>query len=162
MPHPLGFFASLTLALVLATSLGAVERQAVAPRWVTAWATSQQGLDQDGVTDATVRLIARVTAGGDSVRIRIDNGYGVDALRLGSASVGHRMRAASLVPGTHRALRFDGQESVTIPPGHSVQSDPVALPVLARQDLAVSLYLPDTDVRPSLHRGALVTSYASA
>jgi hypothetical protein len=34
--------------------------------------------------------------------------------------------------------------------------------VLARQDLAVSLYLPDTDVRPSLHRGALVTSYASA
>jgi len=162
MPHPLRFFTTLTAALLLATNLAAVERQAAAPRWVTAWATSQQSLDQDGVTNATVRLVARVTAGGDSVRIRIDNGYGVDALRIGSASVGHRMRAASLVPGTHRALRFDGQESVTIPPGRSVQSDPVELPVLARQDLAVSLYLPDTDVRPSLHRGALVTSYASA
>ena len=162
MPHPLRFFTTLTAALLLATSLAAVERQAAAPRWVTAWATSQQSLDQDGVTNATVRLVARVTAGGDSVRIRIDNGYGVAALRLGSASVGHRMRAASLVPGTHRALRFDGQESVTIPPGRSVQSDPVELPVLGRQDLAVSLYLPDTDVRPSLHRGALVTSYASA
>jgi hypothetical protein len=91
MPHPLRFFTTLTAALLLATNLAAVERQAAAPRWVTAWATSQQSLDQDGVTNATVRLVARVTAGGDSVRIRIDNGYGVDALRIGSASVGHRM-----------------------------------------------------------------------
>ena len=114
------------------------------------------------MTNATVRLIVRVTAGGDSVRIRLDNGYGVEPLRIGSAGIGHRMRGAALVPGTHHPLRFDGDRGVTIPPGGSVQSDPVQLAVLARQDLAVSLHLPDTDVSPSLHRGALVTSYASA
>jgi lysophospholipase L1-like esterase len=162
MPHPFKYFATITLALLLATSLAAVARQTSSPRWVTAWATSQQGLVQDGVTDATVRLIARVTAGGDSVRLRIDNGYGVEALHIGSGSIGHRMRGASLVPGTHRGLRFDGEQSVTIPPGGSVQSDPVALGVLARQDLAVSLHLPGASVRPSVHRGALTTSYASA
>ena len=161
MPHQSRFLAALSLSLLGVTGLAAVERQTSSPQWVTAWATSQQGLDEAGVTDATVRLIARVTAGGDSVRIRIDNGYGVGPLRIGSASVGHRMRGAALAPGTHRPLRFDGAASVTIAPGASIQSDPVALRVLARQDLAVSLYLPDTDVRPSLHRGALVTSYAS-
>ncbi len=161
MPHSVGLFVSATLALLLATSLAAVERQ-TSSRWVTAWATSQQGLDQDGVTNATVRLIARVTAAGDSLRIRLDNGYGVEPLRIGSASIAHRMRGAALVPGTHHPLRFDGDRGVTIPPGGSVQSDPVQLAVLARQDLAVSLYLPDTAVSPSLHRGALVTSYASA
>ena len=51
---------------------------------------------------------------------------------------------------------------MTIPPGGSVQSDPVQLAVLARQDLAVSLHLPEREVSPSLHRGALVTSYTTA
>ena len=166
MRHAIRFVASTALALLLAVSLTALERQAPLPRWVTAWATAQQGLglgpDQGGVTNATVRLVARVTAGGESVRIRLDNGYGVEPLRIGSASVGHRMRGAALVPGTLTPLRFDGDRSVTIPPGGSVHSDPVQLTVLARQDLAVSLHLPDADVVPSLHRGALVTSYASA
>jgi lysophospholipase L1-like esterase len=129
---------------------------------VSAWGTSQQGLGQNAVTDATVRLIARVTAGGDAVRIRLDNGYGTEPLRIASASVGHRMRGPGLVPGTNRPVRFDGNRSVTIPPGGSVQSDPVPLAVLARQDLAISLHLPGTNVRPSMHRGALVTSYRSA
>ena len=114
------------------------------------------------MTNTTVRLIAQVTVGGESVRIRLDNGYGVEPLRIGAASIGHRRRGAALVTGTHHALRFDGEGGVTIPPGGSVQSDPVQLTVLARQDLAVSLHVPETDVSPSLHRGALVTSYASA
>ena len=162
MPQVVKLGIAATLALSLATSLAAVGRQTSSPRWITAWATSQQGLGEDVVTNATVRLIARVTEGGESVRIRLDNGYGVGPLRIRSASVGHRMRGAALAPGTHRPLSFDGQAAVTIAPGGSVQSDPVDLAVLARQDLAVSLHLPDAGIRPSMHRGALVTSYASA
>ena len=94
MPQSVRLLVSATLAFLLIASLTAVERQRSSPRWMTAWATSQQGLDEDGVTNATVRLIARVTAGGDSVRIRLDNGYGVESLRIGSASIGHRMRGA--------------------------------------------------------------------
>jgi lysophospholipase L1-like esterase len=162
MTHSIRSLVFATLAILMAASLTAVERQTSSPRWITAWATSQQGLGQGGVTNATVRLIARVTVGGDSVRIRLDNGYGVEPLRIGSAAVAHRMRGAALVPGTHRPLRFDGSRGVTIPPGGSVQSDPVQLAVLARQDLAVSLHVPDPDVSPSVHRGAFVTSYVSA
>ena len=154
-------FVAAALALVVATGLAVVARQPSSPRWVTAWATSQHGLGQDGVTNATVRLIARVTAGGDSIRIRLDNTYGSDPLRIGAVSVGHRMRGAALVPGTSRPARFGGDRSVTIPPGGTVQSDPVSLAVLARQDLAVSVHLPASNVVPSLHRGALTTSYRS-
>ena len=150
------------LAVVLATGFAAIERQTPTPRWITAWATSQHGLGPDGVTDATVRLNARVTAGGESVRIRLDNTYGTEPIRIGSASIGHRMRGAALVPGTNHPVRFGGDRSVTIARGASVQSDPVQLAVLARQDLAISLHLAGANVRPSLHCGALVTSYASA
>ena len=154
-------FNTIVGVIVLALS-PLVRAQTDGSRWVTTWATSQQGLGQSRVTDATVRLVARVTAGGESIRIRLDNGYGTEPLHIGAASVAHRMRDADLIPGTTRALRFEGNDSVTILPGASVQSDPVPLAVLARQDLAVSLYLPGVDVRPSVHRGALVTSYVSA
>jgi len=46
-----------------------------------------------------------------------------------------------------------------LPPGGTVWSDPVALPVLAQQDLAVNLYLPGSNVRPSQHTNAYATSY---
>ena len=151
-----------TLALLLATGLAAIERQTPTPRWITAWATSQQRLGQDGVTDATVRLIARVTAGGESVRVRLDNTFGTERLQIGSAYIGQRQRGPALLSGSNRRIRFSGATSVTIPAGGSVRSDPVQMTVLPRQDLAVSLHVPGVSVRPSSHRGALVTSYASA
>ena len=150
------------LAILLATGLAAVERQTPAPRWVTAWATSQQGLGQDGVTDATVRLIARVTAGGESVRVRLDNTFGTEPLRIGSAYIGQRQRGPAVLSGSNMQVRFGGATSVTIPAGGSVNSDPVLMTVLPRQDLAVSLHVPGVNVRASQHRGALVTSYVSA
>ena len=51
---------------------------------------------------------------------------------------------------------------MTVPAGGSVTSDPVPLRVLAQQDLAVSLHIPDADVRPSQHGAAQVTSYLTA
>ena len=162
MPHPIRWSVTLALAVLLVSGLAPLERQTTAPRWVTAWATSQQGLGQDGVTDATVRLIARVTAGGESVRIRLDNVYGTEPLHIGSAYVGQRQRGPALLAGSNMQVHFDGATSVTIPAGGTVSSDPIRMTVLPRQDLAVSLHVPGVEVRPSQHRGALVTSYVSA
>jgi lysophospholipase L1-like esterase len=131
-------------------------------RWRTAWATSQQGQGQTALTNTTTRLIARVTIGGEAIRIRLDNTYGVTPLKIGRASVGVRARGAALVPGSNRPLLFGGADSVTIPPGGTVRSDPVSLRVIPRQDLAISLFIPDANVRPSQHGGALVTSYIGA
>lgn len=131
-------------------------------RWLTAWGTSQQTAGTTTFTNTTVRLIARVTIGGDAVRIRVDNTYGKAPLRVGKAYVGLRARGAGLVPGSNRPLLFAGAESATIAPGGSVRSDEVAMKVAARQDLAVSLHIPDADVQPSQHGSALTTSYLGA
>lgn len=153
-------FVVTVLAVLLAVGAAGLAQQPT-PRWVTAWATSQQGLGQGSVTDATVRLIARVTAGGESVRIRLDNTYGTGPLLIASAYIGQRQRGPALLAGSNRQVHFGGATSVTIPAGGSVRSDPVRMTVLPRQDLAVSLYVPGADVRASQHRGALVTSYVS-
>jgi lysophospholipase L1-like esterase len=149
------------LAALLAPGGGAVQAQG-GPRWVTAWSTSQQALGNAAVTNATVRMYARVTAAGDTVRLRFDNTFGTGPLTIGKAYAGLRRRGATLVAGSNRPVLFKGSAKVSVPPGGSVVSDPVPLQVTARQDVAVSVFVPDAGVRPSQHSGALVTSHMSA
>jgi lysophospholipase L1-like esterase len=49
-----------------------------------------------------------------------------------------------------------------VPPGGSVTSDAVRMRVLGQQDLAVSLFIPGENIRPSQHTGAQATSYLTA
>ena len=130
--------------------------------WVTAWGTSQQNLGQTVISNASVRMMARITVPGQSVRIRLDNAYGSEPLAISSAFVGQRMAGAELIPDSNQRLLFGGLTTVTIPAGGSVQSDAVTMQVQAYQDLAISLHTPGTGVQPSQHAGALVTSYLSA
>ncbi len=155
------FLAVMAAVVGFGAASGGSAQETEGTRWVTAWATSQQGLGTTRITNATVRMIARVTAGGESVRVRLDNTFGTDPLVIGAAYVGPVMRGAALTPGSNRTVRFGGSPSVTVAPGGTVESDPVPMRVIARQDLAVSLYIPEADVRPSQHGQANVTSYLS-
>ena len=162
MGHAPRRFVFAVFAVSLTLGLSAVAEQTAGAEWVTAWATSQQTFGDISLTDATVRLMARVTATGESIRVRLDNTFGTRPLIIGAAAVGEPMRGATLTPGSSQAIRFDGATRVTVPAGGSVQSDPVVMPVLAQQDLAISLHLPEEDVRPSQHNGAKVTSFLTA
>lgn len=161
---PWAFLFGLLAAAVCCAILsgGALAQQRSSSRWITAWATSQQALGAATVSGATVRMIARVTASGDSIRIRIDNTFGTTPLRIGDAYVGLRVQGPALAAGSNRHVDFNGQGSVLVPPGGSVTSDPVMLHVVAWQDVAVSLFVPDMNVHPSEHTGAVVTSYLTA
>jgi len=145
--------------LLLVTGSAAQQQRA---RWITAWGTSQQTLGTTGVSNATVRMIARVTIAGEAVRIRFDNAYGASPLSIGKAYVGLRIQGAALATNSNRQVFFNTSAHVTVPAGGSVTSDPVPLRVMAQQDLAVSLHIPDADVRPSQHSAAQVTSYLTA
>lgn len=129
-------------------------------QWITAWGSSQQSLSTTRtITNATVRMIARSTVAGDRVRVKLENFLGVDEVTFEEAWVGLRNTGASLAEGSNRQLTFDGQPSVTIPPGGAVISDPVELRVEVWQDLAISLYVPDGGVQISRHNNARHTSY---
>jgi lysophospholipase L1-like esterase len=134
------------------------------PAWTTAWATSQQVLGQTRLSNATLRLVARVTAPGDAIRLRFDNTFGTAPVTFGKVSAGPRQSAnnpASISPGLLMPALFDGQSSVTIEAGGSATSDPIPLAVDAQEDLAISIYVPGAEVPASQHNGALVTSFVT-
>lgn len=155
--------AAVTSTFTSDTSLMARAQAAEGSKaWVTSWGTSQQVLGDARITNATVRTIARVTIPGTAVRIRLDNTFGTEPLGIGRALIGHRIQGAAIAAGSNRPLTFNGAPEVTIPAGGSTWSDAAPLTVLAQQDLAVSLYIPGANVRPSQHTNAAVTSYRSA
>jgi lysophospholipase L1-like esterase len=91
----------------------------------------------------TLRQIAHITLGGSRVRIVVSNTFGTAPLTVGAAQVALRARDAAIVPKSNRALTFDGEAGVAIPPGAILVSDPVDLVVPDFADLAIDLYLPD-------------------
>jgi lysophospholipase L1-like esterase len=164
LPSPGVLAMTIGVAVVVssASSWGAAQGSTGRATWVTAWGTAQQTLGDTQIANATVRLIARVTIPGDNVRIRLDNTFGTTPVTIGRAYVGYRIQGAAIAAGSNHPVTFDGGPMATISVGGSIWSDPVRLPVLAQQDLAVSLYIPGSNVKPSQHTGAVVTSYRSA
>jgi lysophospholipase L1-like esterase len=155
-----GIVTTAALGLLVAAGMSALQQRPVS--WITAWGSSQHGLGTNPVTNVTVRMMARVTISGEALRIRLDNTFGTAPLLIGKAYVGQRIQGAELAEGSNRQVSFNTSATVTVPPGGTVTSDPVSMTVLAQQDLAVSLYVPEANVRPSQHAGAQVTSYVTA
>jgi len=157
MRAKLGLFALSVAALAAVSSSSFAQTN-----WVAAWGASQQSLSETKISNATARMIARVTIPGSAVRIRLDNTFGTQPLVIGRATIAPRVRGAQVAAGLVKPVSFKGQGSITIPAGGSAESDAIALPVVAQQDLAVSLFVTGADIQPSQHNNAQVTSYLSA
>jgi lysophospholipase L1-like esterase len=111
-------------------------------RWLGTWATSPVITEGLAFADETLRMIARVSLGGESVRVRLSNAYGQKKLTVGAATIGLRARDAALVPGSCRTLTFGGAGQIAIAAGALAVSDPVALDLPSLADVAVSIHVP--------------------
>lgn len=109
--------------------------------------------------DQTVRQTARVSIGGPRIRVLLSNQYGMQPLRIGAAHVALAGKAADIVAGSDRMLAFAGNTSVTIPPGASMLSDAIDLPVPALGEVSVSLYFPQPTAPATFHWDARQTAY---
>src|SRR6185437_2063839 len=84
---------------------------AASQNWVTAWGASPVvGSDipgstcpaGTGLTDQTVRNVVFLSAGGDSVRVRLSNTFGTQDMLIGDATVAVQSAGADAVRGTVR------------------------------------------------------------
>lgn len=140
-----------------------------APRWIGTWHASPQPLWQSdfpfstnvpfNLWNQTVRQMVRIGPGGKRFRVVLSNEYGSQPLRIGAARIALSSDGADILAASDRVLRFGGRESVVIPAGAPMLSDPVELeaPVAAR--LSVSLYLPQPATPSTFHWEGLQSTY---
>ncbi len=181
------------LAGIIMTAVFALVPQALsaqgAQKWVVSWAASVQGpypvgnpsaqpdqrfafpSPETGARDQTFRLIVRPGHLGPAGAAAL--------LQCARHQAGHLRRRlcrpAARRPGPdararNRPVTFGGKDSVTVAPGASVWSDPVALPFvrdpaapeLAGRKLAVSFHVVGESGPMTWHAKALTTSYVTA
>ncbi|GIE35221.1 hypothetical protein Ait01nite_082660 [Actinoplanes italicus] len=117
--------------------------------WTATWAAAPTTVPPGPpaeLTAQTVRQVVHTSLGGDRIRIRLTNEFGVTPLRIGEVHVAIRAGSGASTdarPGTDRRVTFGGRDSVTVPAGSPLVSDPVRLTVPPGADLVISIYLPE-------------------
>ncbi len=158
----------ISLSSVLLSSIAAADNT-----WIATWTASPQRMPQidipgapplpkTGLEDQTVRQRARISVGGQRVRVRLSNEFGTEPLTIGAASVAIAGNQSVIDVASIRKLTFGGSTSIVIPPGAPIVSDPIEFPVKDSQELAVSLYLPDKAELTTVHFTGQQTEYASS
>ncbi|WP_053671122.1 SGNH/GDSL hydrolase family protein [Streptomyces sp. NRRL B-1140] len=129
--------------------------------WTGSWTTAAGGYAAVGPwTDRTLRLVVHTSAGGPRVRVRFDNAFASDPVRIGSATVAAQASGVAS-RGAPVALAFGGAAGVTVPAGGQAYSDPLGFPVPADANLLVSFHLPGTVAAAPVHGLAQQRSYVS-
>jgi lysophospholipase L1-like esterase len=135
--------------------------------WIATWAASPQASAPSprepllNIEDQTVRERVRLSIGGARIRIRLSNEYGSTPLIIGATTVAESSDAASVRPGTIHPVTFGGSNSVTIPAGAPVLSDPILFSVNSGAELTISLYFPKRVTTPTMHWLALKRAIVS-
>ena len=175
MPASAKRYASTLLGvgmLSLAVAMpGAGASAAGAEPWITTWAATPAPRWAEELPapfnvpevlgDQTVRQIARISVGGDQLRVVISNEFGTRPVTIGSASVALSAGGSAVDPATVKQLTFGGKSSAVIPPGAPLVSDPVDLAVKPLSSVAVSFYLPKRTGITSVHWDGAQTTYIS-
>ena len=143
-------FCSLLVALAMVAP-------AQAQHWVAAWSAAA---DQEGpaLTGKTIRQIVRPSIAGPSMRLRLSNLYGTAAVTIGPVRIAKHAGESAIQPETDRPVTFGGKPTVTIAQGADALSDPVAFPLVALEQVAISLYVVDGKAS-TLHGVGMQTAF---
>jgi lysophospholipase L1-like esterase len=139
--------------------------------WVTAWATALQPISQQAnlpplyrapnVAGRTVRQIVYPTLSGNAVRLHVSNEYGSAPLVIQELRIARSTGGAAVQGNGGERVSFDGKVSVTVPPGGSVDSDPVVFDVVAGVPYAISSYMGAEQKLLAWHRVSNQVNYVS-
>lgn len=163
--------AAATGALALAACFaGAAHAEASKP-WITTWAATPapRWADElpapfkvpETLDNQTIRQVARVSVGGNQVRVVLSNEFGGKPLVIGAGSVAIAGKDGAIDASAAKSLTWGGKTSVVIPAGAPMYSDPTDLPVKALDSVSVSIYLPKKTAITSVHWDGVQTGYIS-
>jgi len=151
------------VAVLVLLGLAPLLALATPARWVGAWATAPHAeaaaKDAQPLAGSTLRQVVRVSLGGESWRLRLSNAFGATPLRLHGVHLAVAASDGAIDPATDCAVTFGGSTRVTIPAGATYLSDPIALPLAAQADVALSLHFQEVPATLTIHGGSRAHSF---
>lgn len=131
--------------------------------WVGTWHSGVVDT-RSGKSNISYRLLIHNALGGEAVRLRFSNRYGVEPLKLRNVSIAlpaTALKLPSVTAATVTPVTFGGHGETIIPPGQELRSDPVRFALPADTDIAVSFYLPEAVTNVTGKSLSLTTSWST-
>ncbi|MCX3058344.1 LamG-like jellyroll fold domain-containing protein [Streptomyces beihaiensis] len=126
---------------------GTTAATASGANWTGTWANPNEGeynFQGSNFSDQTFRIAMKPSISGSTVRVKLDNALGESKLSIGHVTIAPDSGSgspSSIPAATPTSLTFAGSQSVTIPAGGSVYSDPLTFDVTAGHYQLVSFHL---------------------
>lgn len=155
----------LLALLPLLACLGAAPAPPPTLHWVLAWASAQlpvegsNALPAEALRDATLRQVVRLTADGETIRVRLSNAFGTAPLTIDAAAVAAAGEEPGSTRGTPLRLSFAGAAAAIIPAGAELLSDPLTFQARRGTRLAVTIHYTQAPQRQTGHTGSRATSF---
>ena len=150
--------------LLLLPSLARAQQN---PTWIATWTASPEGADPDpdepllNLNDQTVRERARVTIGGEQIRLRLSNEFSTAPVFVGKVTVGIAEGPGGIASGSLHPVTFNGKNSILLATGAPALSDPIDFPVKSGTEISISLYFPKHPASVTWHSFILKRSVIS-
>ncbi|WP_433935850.1 SGNH/GDSL hydrolase family protein [Sorangium cellulosum] len=134
-------------------------------RWVGTWTTGPQLTEthnnppEPGLANNTLRQVVYTSIGGSNVRLLLSNEFGDGPVTMQSVHIADSTTDDGIDASTDHALTFSGAESVTIPVGQAVFSDPIDYNLKPVSKLAVTIRFGNVPAGITGHPGSRTTSY---
>ena len=106
--------------------------------WASVWGNAvsiSENRPESFSKNITLRYPVYSQFGGDAIRLTFDNYCGTEPITIHKSTV--------LIEGIFYTVTFSGQQSVTIPAGDRIVTDPLSCQVPAQSTLQISFYLAD-------------------
>ena len=157
--------------IVAVACCGETKTSAQDTHWVGTWGCGVQLTEPrnlpppPGLTSNTLRQVVHVTIGGKQLRVKFSNIFGTSDVEMKSVHIALNpsvMTSDTIDPATDKALKFGGAESVTIPAGKDIWSDPIAYDLPPMTNLAITIYFGETSRDVTGHPGSRTAFYHPA
>lgn len=116
----------------------------------------------ESLSDQTVRMLVRTSAGGSQFRLEFSNALGGAPVTFGAVHAALAGKDGAIAAATDRTVTFSGKPALTLFPGAKAVSDPIDLAVPPLTEVAVSVYLPDPTPLNTVHPLGLNPAYIAA
>ena len=153
------------ISIVFFCSLFGMTEVHAASHWVGTWATAPQLVEvknmppAPGLTGNSLRQIVRVSVGGKKIRLRFTNAFSQGSVNMKSVQIAVSTGGNSIDVKSNKVLKFSGKKEVTMLPGSTLTSDPIAFKLQPRMDVAITIYFGETSPTTSGHPGSRTTSF---
>jgi lysophospholipase L1-like esterase len=136
--------------------------------WIATWGTSPAPQLKSAAEiieahfefeDQTLRQIVHTSVAGETIRLKLSNAYGTQAIVLDSVHIARQLQDSTIISESDHCVTFNGNSRVVIPADAIILSDPLSFKLPADKNVIISIHILSKVRAAGIHYASSQTAY---